>query len=86
MEETQVEMTVLDELKRAIDARPGRRGDFARAVGIGQVYLSEILSGKKPLARLPLETGRKISEVSGIALERLASPDEAPIAPDEAPR
>lgn len=77
----QTEMTVLDELTRAVDARPGTRGDFAKAVGIGQVYLSQILSGKRPIARLPIETGRKISEISGIPLERLAS---VPLAPHEA--
>lgn len=63
---------VLDELRRAIDERPGKRADFARSVGIGQVYLSQILNGKRPLARLPIETGRKISELSGISLDRLA--------------
>jgi len=72
-------VTVLEELRRAIDRRPGKRANFARDVGIGQVYLSQILSGKRPFARLPIETGRKISEASGISLERLAS---VPLAPE----
>lgn len=80
----QTDTTVLDELARAIDAREGNRGDFARAVGIGQVYLSQILSGKRPLERLPMGTVRKICEVSGMPIERLAA---APtLAPSEAAR
>lgn len=70
--------TVLQELARAIDARDGKRADFAKAVGIGQVYLSQILNGKRPIERLPLETARKISDVSGIPLDRLAAPSLAP--------
>lgn len=64
--------TVLQELAQAIDAR-GKRGEFAETVGIGQVYLSQILSGKRPIGRLPLETVRKISDASGLPLDRLAS-------------
>lgn len=79
MTSSQIEVTILGELKRAIDQRPGTRADFAKAVGIGQVYLSQILSGKRPISRLPIETGRKISEVSGISLDRLASPNDAPL-------
>lgn len=75
----QTEMILLDELTRVIDGRPGTRGDFAKAVGIGQAYLSQILSGKRPMERLPLGTVRKISEISGIPLDRLAS---APLAPE----
>jgi transcriptional regulator with XRE-family HTH domain len=66
------ESTMRDELARTIDARPGRRSAFAKDVGISQVYLSQILTGKRPLSRLPISTGRKISEVSGISLDRLA--------------
>lgn len=76
---TQTEMTVLDELARAVDQRPGTRADFAKAVGIGQVYLSQILTGKRPLARLPMETVKKISRVAEIPLERLAA-DIPPLA------
>lgn len=70
-------MTVLDELAQAVAQRPGNRADFAKAVGIGQVYLSQILSGKRPLSRLPGETLLKFSKVSGIPMERLvgAAPD-----------
>jgi len=65
-------MTVLDELAQSVAQRAGNRADFAKAVGIGQVYLSQILSGKRPLARLPAETLLKFSQVSGIPMERLA--------------
>lgn len=65
--------TVLQELTRAIDAREGRRADFARTVGITQQYLSQILNGKRPIDRLPVGTARKISDVSGISLDRLTS-------------
>jgi len=75
---TDSQQTVLQELARAIDARDGKRADFAKAVGIGQVYLSQILNGKRPIKRLPLETAQKISDVSGIPLDRLASPSLAP--------
>lgn len=74
----QAEMTVLDELAQAVDRRPGNRADFARAVGIGQVYLSQILTGKRPLSRLPAATLLKFSKVSGISMERLAgAPDDS---------
>lgn len=83
-----IENSVLGDLARAIDERGLSRADFAKAVGIGQPYLSQILNGTRPLARLPIETGRKISEISGIPLERLAAAAvetlHAPIAPDEA--
>jgi transcriptional regulator with XRE-family HTH domain len=72
----QIEATVLDELAHAVDAREGTRADFAKAVGIGQAYLSQILSGKRPLARLPMGTVRKISEISGIPIARLAAVSE----------
>lgn len=70
----QAEPTVLEELARSIDLSPGSRADFAKAVGIGQVYLSQILNGRRPLARLPLSTALKFSQVSGIPMERLATP------------
>lgn len=73
--------TVLQELARAIDAREGNRADFARAVGIGQVYLSQILNGKRPIGRLPLETVRKISDASGMPIERLAAASSPSLAP-----
>jgi transcriptional regulator with XRE-family HTH domain len=71
------ETDILTELRRAIDARQGTRADFAKTIGIGQVYLSQILSGRRSFSRLPIETGRKISEVSGISLDRLATIDVA---------
>lgn len=71
--------TILGELARAIETREGGRAEFARAVGIGQVYLSQILSGKRPLQRLPLSTARKISAVSGVPLDRLAAVSAPPI-------
>lgn len=67
----QAKISVLDELARSIDKRVGSRADFAKAVGIGQAYLSQILSGKRPLSRLPMSTGQKISHLSGIPMERL---------------
>lgn len=73
--------TVLQELARAIDAREGKRADFAKAVGIGQVYLSQILNGKRPIGRLPVDTARKISDVSGIPLDRLAAASSPALAP-----
>jgi hypothetical protein len=72
----QTDSNILAELRDAIDRRPGTRADFARAADIGQAYLSQILSGKRPLSRLPLETGRKISELSGISLDRLAGAND----------
>jgi transcriptional regulator with XRE-family HTH domain len=78
----------LEELKEKIDAKMPR-ADFAKAVGIGKSYLSQILSGKRQFARLPIETGRKISEMSGISLDRLAGTAgaedvaTAPLAPSE---
>jgi len=83
----QTEMTVLDELAQSIDRRPGKRADFAKAVGIGQAYLSQILSGKRPLSRLPLGTAHKLSQASGIPVERLASEASAaaPLATGDAP-
>lgn len=79
----QAETTVLDELVRSIDRMPGNRGDFAKAVGVGQAYLSDILRGRRPLSRLPAGTLLKFSQVSGIALERLAggASETPPLAP-----
>jgi transcriptional regulator with XRE-family HTH domain len=74
---------VLCELKEEIDANGGR-AEFARAVGIKKAYLSLILSGKRSLSRLPIETGRKISEFTGIPLDRLAAPEAPSLAPGEA--
>lgn len=76
-------MTVLDELVRTIDRMPGSRGDFAKAVGIKQPYLSDILRGRRPLSRLPAGTLLKFSQVSGIALDRLAgaAATSPPLAP-----
>lgn len=72
----------LELLKEKI-AKEGTRADFAKAVGIGKAYLSQILSGKRPLSRLPAGTLLRFSKVSGIALERLAggAPDTPPLAP-----
>lgn len=70
--------SVLDELAKAVDANGGRAG-FAGAIGITQAYLSQILKGRRPLDRLPMSTVRKISEASGMPLDRLAT---APLAPD----
>jgi transcriptional regulator with XRE-family HTH domain len=71
---------VLDELARAI-AQKGSRADFAREVGIGQVYLSQILCGKRPLGRLPLDTVKRIAAASGVSLLRIADISAAPLAP-----
>ena len=62
----------LAELAEKIDAA-GTRAEFARKVGIGEPYLSKILSGKRPFGRLPIQTGAKISEAAGIPLERLTA-------------
>jgi transcriptional regulator with XRE-family HTH domain len=83
----QTEMTVLDELAQAVARHPGNRADFAKAIGIGQVYLSQILSGKRPLSRLPGATLLKFSKVSGIPMERLADGakfETPPLAPSGA--
>ena len=80
-EANQSDRAALEELARAIDARPGTRADFAKAVGIGQAYLSQILSGKRPIERLPMGTVRKISDVSGMSIERLAA--APPLSPKE---
>jgi transcriptional regulator with XRE-family HTH domain len=63
--------TGLQELAAAIDARGSRR-DFARKVGIGEPYLSMILSGKRPLSRLPFQTVLLLSEHTGIPADRFA--------------
>jgi transcriptional regulator with XRE-family HTH domain len=65
--------SVLDELAQSVARHPGSRADFARSVGIGQVYLSQILTGKRPLSRLPAGTLLKFSKISGIPMERLAA-------------
>lgn len=77
----------LELLKEKIDAE-GTHTDFAKAVGIGRAYLSQILSGKRPLARLPAETLLRFSKVSGIPMEQLASGSDnaAGEAPSLAPR
>ncbi|WP_246801661.1 helix-turn-helix domain-containing protein [Bradyrhizobium genosp. L] len=62
----------LQELARAIDAKPGTRADFAKKVGIGQVYLSQILRGRRPIDRLPMGTVRKICDAAGVPIERVA--------------
>lgn len=80
---TQTEMTILEELTRSV----ANRADFAKAVGIGQVYLSQILTGKRPLSRLPAGTLLKFSKLSGIPMERLAtgSDETPPLAPGGEP-
>jgi transcriptional regulator with XRE-family HTH domain len=65
-------MDGLTELAEKIDAA-GTRAEFARKVGIGEPYLSKILSGKRPFCRLPIQTGAKIGEAAGIPLERLTA-------------
>ncbi|CCE05808.1 hypothetical protein BRAS3843_1480039 [Bradyrhizobium sp. STM 3843] len=65
-------MDALEELAAKIDAA-GTRAEFARKVGIGEPYLSNILSGKRPFWRLPIQTGAKISEAAGISLEQLTA-------------
>lgn len=74
MSDTNQSEPVLCELARAIDAREGTRADFAKAVGIGQAYLSQILSGKRPIDRVPLGTVRRISDASGVPFDRFAAP------------
>jgi hypothetical protein len=63
-------LEILDELKSVIDAR-GTRSAFAEQVGIGEPYLSLILSGHKPISRLPGETLRRLKDASGISVDRL---------------
>jgi transcriptional regulator with XRE-family HTH domain len=60
----------LDELSIKID-RDGTRRSFAEKLKISENYLSQILSGTRPFARLPVATALKISELSGISIERL---------------
>jgi transcriptional regulator with XRE-family HTH domain len=61
----------LQELAEAIDAQGSRR-DFARKTGIAAPYLSMILSGKRPLSRLPFQTILRLSEHTGIPADRFA--------------
>ncbi len=75
-----IEVTILEELELAMKRR-GSRADFAQAVGISQAYLSQILNGKRPLSRLPMKTGRRLSEASGIPIDRLAAA-EASLVPE----
>jgi transcriptional regulator with XRE-family HTH domain len=75
-----IEVTILEELALAVKRR-GSQEEFAQAVGISQPYLSQILNGRRSIARLPIATGQRLSQVSGIPFERLAAA-EAPLAPD----
>lgn len=61
----------LDVLCRAIDAQ-GSRAEFARKIEMSDNYLSMILSGDRPLDRLPLETVKRISDAADIPLDTLA--------------
>jgi hypothetical protein len=64
-------MDVLTELAAKIDSA-GTRAEFARKVEIGEPYLSNILSGRRPLSRLPFETILRLSEHTGIPADRFA--------------
>lgn len=66
-------MTAIEELAWAIDHKMRTRREFAKSVGIGDAYLSQILSGVRPLSRLPLATAFKISQAAGLPIEWLMS-------------
>jgi hypothetical protein len=66
-------LTVLQELGWEIDDRFGSRGSFAKEVGIGEAYLSQILTGARPTGRLPFELAIRIAQASGLPLEQLAA-------------
>jgi transcriptional regulator with XRE-family HTH domain len=61
----------LTELAQKIDAA-GSRAEFAEKAKISESYLSNILSGRQSFSRVPVETAMRISEASGLSIERLA--------------
>lgn len=65
------DLTGLQELAAKIGEQ-GSNAQFAENIGISEPYLSMILSGARPFSRVPVETAIKISQQSGIAIERLA--------------
>lgn len=64
-------MDGLQELAKTIDER-GSRGEFAEKAKISESYLSNIINGRQPFSRVPVETAMRISAESGIPIERLA--------------
>lgn len=75
-------MTGIEELAKAID-EAGSRAAFAERAEISESYLSNILSGRKPFARVPVETAVRIAEAAGISVERLAATEDAPEVTDQ---
>lgn len=66
------DLTPLAELAWMIDHEFEARGAFARRIGISEAYLSQVLSGKRPLARMPAGKLLRFSMAAGVPLERLA--------------
>jgi len=72
-------MDGLVELARRID-EVGTRADFAEKAKISESYLSNIISGRQPFSRVPVETAMRISRESGISIEQLAGKDTPNVA------
>jgi transcriptional regulator with XRE-family HTH domain len=70
------------ELAKHID-EIGTRAEFAEKVKISESYLSNLLSGRHPFARVPVETAMRISAESGIPIERIAAKDAPKIGDEE---
>ncbi len=70
-------MDGLQKLASVIDGQ-GTRREFAELAHLSESYLSDILSGKRPFNRVPVSTAIRISELSGISIERLAGKTRKP--------
>lgn len=70
-------MDGLQELAKVIDGK-GTRREFAELAHLSESYLSDILSGKRPFNRVPVSTAMRISELSGISIEKLAGKSNKP--------
>ena len=70
--------TGLQELKRKIDAR-GTQAVCAEILGIGESYLSQILSGARPFSRVPVAIALKLSDYADMTIEQISAiPDPSP--------
>lgn len=65
-------LSALQELAWVIDTQWTSRRAFARAVGLGESYMSLLLGGARPLGRVPFSTIVQICRLSGVSITTLA--------------
>jgi hypothetical protein len=65
-------LSPLAELAWSIDSAWRRRREFASAADLSEAYLSQILSGARPIERLPFGTAVSICRLAGLPLDVLA--------------